>query len=227
MRKNVVLSLGGSLIVPNKIDVPYLKRLRKLIVRLSKKKYRFIICCGGGKFARDNMKAAKQVYPKVSNTDLDWVGTMATRLNGEMIRAIFSDIAKSEVLYFPNIHTNPDKSVIVAAGWMPGRSTDFDSVILAETFKSDVIVNLSNIDVVYDKDPKKYKNARPIKSISWAHYRKISGSKWSPGLSLPFDPVASKEAHNKGLEVVVLNGKNLKNFENYLDGKKFRGTVIK
>jgi uridylate kinase len=51
--------------------------------------------------------------------------------------------------------------------------------------------------------------------------------KWDPGLNTPFDPVAAKEAEKIGLEVVVMNGKKLKNFENYLDGKEFIGTKIK
>lgn len=227
MRKTIVLSLGGSIIVSNKINTEFLKAFRNLLVRLAKKQFRFVICCGGGKIARDYQLATKNIYPKAKDVDLDWVGTMASRLNGELVRAVFSDVAKSEVLYFPNIHVREDKNIIIAAGWVPGWSTDFDSVLLAETFNSKLIVNMSNIDVVYDKDPKKYRNAKPIKEMSWSAYRKISGSKWSPGLNLPFDPIASKEAQKKGHKVVVLNGKNLKNFENFLLGKKFKGTVIK
>lgn len=227
MKKNVILSLGGSLIVPDEIDVEYLKSFRKLILKYTKLGYKFIICCGGGKTARKYMNASKEIFPNAKDVDMDWVGISATRLNGELLRTLFSDIAKSEVLYFPNIHINQDKSVMIAAGWYPGRSTDFDAVILAETFESERIINLSNIDVVYDKDPRKYKNAKPIKKMSWNAYRKISGSKWSPGLNLPFDPIAAKEAQKHGLEVVVLNGKNLKNFEDCLTGKEFKGTTIR
>jgi uridylate kinase len=89
------------------------------------------------------------------------------------------------------------------------------------------VVNLSNIDYVYNKDPKKFKNAKKIKEISWADFRKIVGDKWDPGLNVPFDPIASKIAQEAQMEVVIMNGKKLKNLENYLEGKKFTGTVIR
>ena len=53
------------------------------------------------------------------------------------------------------------------------------------------IINMSNIDYVYDKDPKKNKDAKKIKNIFWRRYRKISGNKWEAGLNKPFDPIAA------------------------------------
>ena len=75
--------------------------------------------------------------------------------------------------------------------------------------------------------PKKFKNAVPIKNILWKDFRKIVGNKWEPRMNKPFDPIASREAEKLGLEVVILNGKKLKNFERYLNGEKFIGTVIR
>ena len=85
---------------------------------------------------------------------------------------------------------------------------------------------MSNIDYVYDKDPKKFRDAKKTEKISWNGYRKISGSKWKAGLNLPFDPVAAKEAQKSKIKVIVI-GKNLNNFENLLNNKKFNGTIIK
>jgi uridylate kinase len=51
-------------------------------------------------------------------------------------------------------------------------------------------------------------------------------SEWDPGLSSPFDPVAAREAEKSNLEVAVINGAKLGEFENYLDGKPFVGTTI-
>ena len=88
------------------------------------------------------------------------------------------------------------------------------------------IVNLSNIDFVYTADPKKDPSAKPIEKISWAEFRKMIPAEWDPGLSSPFDPIAAREAEALGLEVVVMNGKKLGEFSNYLAGKPFKGTVI-
>jgi uridylate kinase len=116
---------------------------------------------------------------------------------------------------------------LVAAGWRPGFSTDYDAVLLAKYFKIKKVINLSNIDFVYDKDPKKFPGAKKITGISWADFRKMVGNKWDPGMNVPFDPVASQTAQEIGLEVAIMNGRSLKNLENYIEGKKFKGTVIK
>ncbi len=118
------------------------------------------------------------------------------------------------------------KKIILASGWKPGFSTDFGVVILAKRFKAEKIINLTNINCVYNKDPKKFKDAKPVKKISWADFRKLLPEKWKPGLNSPFDPIASKEAQKLGIEVIILNGKNIKNLEKYLEGKQFIGTII-
>ena len=97
---------------------------------------------------------------------------------------------------------------------------------MAENFKVKKLVNLTNVDYVYNKDPK-FKDAKPIKEISWKEFRKLLPDKWDPGLNAPFDPVAAKEAEQHGMEVIIMNGKKLKNFENYLNGKEYIGTKIK
>jgi len=84
--------------------------------------------------------------------------------------------------------------VLIAGGWKPGWSTDFDAVLLAKQLNVSTIINISNIDHVHDKDPKKFSDAKKIKSISWQDFRKITGNEWKAGLSLPFDPIAAKEA---------------------------------
>jgi uridylate kinase len=114
----------------------------------------------------------------------------------------------------------------VAAGYRPGNSTDYISVLLAKEFGAKKIANLSNIDFVCDKDPRKFSDAKKIKEIRWEDFQKIVGDKWDPGANVPFDPVASKHAAKAELEVAIMNGKKLNNFKKYLSGEKFIGTVI-
>jgi uridylate kinase len=97
----------------------------------------------------------------------------------------------------------------------------------ARNFKARTILNLSNIDYVFNKDPKYHKDAKRFERISWKEFRRIVGSEWDPGLNAPFDPIASKEAQRLGLEVVIINGRNLENLESFLNGKKYKGTVIR
>jgi len=59
-KKVIVLSLGGSLIIPDKINISYLKQLKKIIMQ-NTKKYKFIIVCGGGGIARKYISALKKI----------------------------------------------------------------------------------------------------------------------------------------------------------------------
>jgi uridylate kinase len=219
------MSLGGSVIVPDKIDVKFLKSFKKTIEGFIKKGYRFVIICGGGKTARDYQKAASGIT-KQSNEYLDWLGIHATKINAWFMKSIFGGNAERLIIDDPTKKVKFTRKILIGSGWKPGWSTDYDAVLLAKNLKIKTIINMSNIDYVYDKDPKKNKNAKKIKDICWEHYRKISGNKWKAGLNKPFDPIAAKEAEKLKLKVVII-GKNLKNFENLLSNKKFEGTIIK
>jgi len=138
------------------------------------------------------------------------------KINRAGERAIFID---------PTKLPKEGKSIYFGGGWKPGWSTDYVSVMVAKQLGLKTVVNLSNIDYVYDKDPKKFPDVQIIKKISWQDFRKIIGDEWSPGMNLPFDPVASKEAENLGLNVVIMDGTIL-NIKDYIYGKEFTGTII-
>ncbi|MDD3006279.1 MAG: UMP kinase [Candidatus Pacebacteria bacterium] len=221
-----ILSLGGSLIVPDEVDYKFLKGFVELITKRTEQGDKFVIVCGGGGVNRKYNQAAQKVRP-MSNTELDWLGIHATRYNAQLVRLLFGKIAYEEVVVNPYEKAVTRKPVIIGAGYEPGWSSDYDAVYLADTYKIKNIANLSNIDYAYDKDPRKFKDAQKIKDISWKDFRKIVGDKWEPRMSKPFDPIASREAEKLGLQVVIMNGKKLKNLEKYLNGEKFQGTVIK
>ena len=85
---------------------------------------------------------------------------------------------------------------------------------------------MSNIDYVFDKDPAKFSDAKPLKKITWKAMKELVGDKWTPGHNSPFDPIASKMAEEERMEVAILNGKPIDNFAKCLNGEKFKGTVI-
>jgi uridylate kinase len=229
MSKNetIVISVGGSLIVPDQIDVTFLKRFKKFILEQTNQGKRFAIITGGGKTARRYQDAASTVST-LTPDDLDWLGLHATRLNGHLLRTIFRDIA------YPVIITNPDEvldvpkraKLIVAAGYRPGASTDLRAVQIAHHLGAKRLINLSNIDYAYDKDPSTHKDAKPIKTSDWATFRALLPDHWDPGLSSPFDPIAAREAQKVGMEVAIINGSQLAQVTRYLDNKSFAGTRI-
>lgn len=224
-RERVVVSVGGSLIVPDQIDVEFLKAFKNLILAKVQKGLTFSIITGGGKTARRYQDAANAVTP-LTPQDTDWLGIHSTRLNGQLLRNIFVGYAHPQVMKNPTIDIESEEPIIIAAGWQPGFSTDYDAVLIAKNLGATRLVNLSNIDYVYTADPKKNPDAKPIENIHWPEFRKLLPDRWDPGLSSPFDPVAAKEAEALGLEVAIINGAKLDEFSKYLDGHKFIGTVI-
>lgn len=226
-RETIIISVGGSLIVPSDIDIKFLKGLKEIIEEQTEKKKKIIIVCGGGKIARKYQNAAKNVSKNVSEIDADWLGINATRINACLVKSIFGKNAYINVIKNPTKKISARENIIVAAGWKPGFSSDYDAVLLAKNLGAKKIINLSNIDYVYDKDPNKFKNAKKIEKMTWEEFRNLIPDEWEPGLNSPFDPIASKEAHKSKMEVVIMNGKNLKEFEKCLNGEKFKGTIIK
>lgn len=224
------MSIGGSLIVPNGgIDVKFLKELNQFVRKeLAENKNRqFFLIIGGGKIARTYRDAGRDVIGhELNRDDLDWLGIHATKLNAHLVRTIFRDLAHPYIVKHYEIIRKAIEPVVVAAGWKPGWSTDYDAVLLCEDYNVKEMVNLSNIAQVYDKDPNKNKDAKPIRKISWKKFRKLVGDEWIPGMNAPFDPVASQKAEEEGIRVAVLSGHDFKNLENYLKGKKFTGTII-
>lgn len=223
--ETIVMSVGGSLIVPDQIDTDFLAALKTFLETETDK--RFVIIAGGGRTARRYQDAADSLH-LLNKEDLDWLGIHATRLNGHLLRTILKDIAH------PVIITNPDEvldvpesaRVIIAAGYRPGASTDLRAVQIAERVGASKVVNLSNINYVYTADPKKDPEAQPIKEISWSEFRKLIPSEWDPGLSSPFDPIAARAAEEKGIEVACINGDKLDELKNYLNHQSFIGTRI-
>ncbi len=227
MKKTYIISLGGSLVVPDcGINWKFLKKFRQLIMDRIRKGDSFFLIVGGGMTCRNYISAADRIL-EVSDEDKDWLGIHATRLNAHLLRTIFRDVAHPEIIKNPTFRMATDRKMILAGGWKPGWSTDYIATLLAQEYEVKTVINLSNIDYAYDKDPKKNKDARPIKEIGWQDFRKIVGNRWNPGLNAPFDPIASKKAQELSLEVLIMNGSKLDNLKKYFETGKFRGTLIK
>jgi uridylate kinase len=223
-----VISLGGSIVAPDGVDEGFLKDFTSLIGEFLSRdeKQRFIIVVGGGGPARAWQKAYRNLCPSAQNDQADWIGIMATRLNAQLVKAVMGEWCSQDVVTNPTQVEPLMGRVLVASGWKPGFSSDYDAVILAERFQAKAVINLSNIEKVYTDDPKKNPDAKAIDSISWEDFCNMVGDEWVPGKNVPFDPIASKHAARIGLKVICAAGKDLPNLKNILSGGEFTGTTI-
>jgi len=225
MPKIYVLSLGGSLIVPDEPDRAFLKNFRKFIIAHAKRGNRFIIVTGGGHICR-SYQGALRFAGQPQSSDMDWMGIETTWVNAKLVQLLLGKLAHSAIIKDPNKKVPFREKVLVAGGWKPGRSSDDDAVRLAKVYDASTIINLSNIDYVYDKDPRKFKSARKIENISWQEFSRMFSPRWNPGAHVPFDPVAARFAKKHNQTVVIASGKDLKNLGKILARQKFKGTVI-
>ncbi len=222
-----IMSVGGSLIIPKTgFNVPFLKKFRQLLLSQIAEGEKYIIVIGGGATARSYQDAAKSVT-KLSNDDLDWIGIYSTVYNAQFVRMLFQDVAYKEVITNPRKKIKTNKPLIIAAGEKPGSSTDYRAVLLAKTYGAASLINVSNIEYVYTKDPAIYPDAEKIERIGWKAFREhIAGDEWIAGKNVPFDPVASKEAERSHIQVKIVHGHQIAEVKKAMKGKPFKGTII-
>ncbi len=221
-----ILSVGGSVIIPpTGFNSEFLKKFRDLILREVSQGKKFILVIGGGATCRkyqNGLRAAEITEA----TQLDWMGIETTVLNAHFVRHLFGELAYEKVVVKPTRPVKTDKSIIIVAGYKPGWSTDTDAVFLAKAYNAAEIFNLSNVDYIYDSDPRVNPEAQKFETISWKRFRRIVGDKWVPGANVPFDPVAAKKASRLKLKVGFVKGTDLGEVEKAITGAKFTGTVI-
>lgn len=229
MAKNVyrIISLGGSIIIPPEgFNIDFLKKFRELILKRVALGEKFILVIGGGSTCRKYQQAAKD-SADVSSDDLDWLGIYATHFNARFVGLLFNGWAEPELIINPTKKVKSKKSILVAGGWKPGCSTDYDAVLLAKTYGAKELINASNINYVYTADPKKDSNAKQLPLLTWKEMQTIVGDNWTPGANLPFDPKAVKESAKLKLKVSFVKGTDLVEFEKVLNGDEFQGSLIK
>ena len=224
-KDTIVIAMGGSLLVPENIDIQFLKQLKEMMRALIEQDYQIALVVGGGKTCRIYQNVARE-FENVQNVDLDWIGIKTIRLNAELLLRAFSDLdIYEDVIEKWEDAEGIQNHLIIVGAWEPGCSSDTYAIELAHVLGSKKVVNFSNISHVYSEDPRKNPEAEKFEKLSWEEYKNLIPKDWVPGLSAPFDPVASTKAQEYGISVAIL-GASLENLENYLNGKTFEGTTI-
>lgn len=226
MKKVMILSLGGSLIVPDQIDIKFLKKFKEVIKKNSKH-YKFVVVCGGGSVARTYIHGLDDLGESIYAQGL--MGIATTRLNAKFMTHLFGKEANEEIPQdMKHVETMLRKNEIVFCGalrYAPDETSDGTSAKLANYFGGEFI-NLTNVQGLYNKNPKKYKDAKFISKISWKDFFKLANKeKFKPGQHFVLDQSAAKIILEKRIKTYIL-GQDMKQLDNLLNGKKFVGTEI-
>ncbi len=224
----IVLSIGGSSINPDgKPDIDFLKGISKI---LRESRNEFGIVTGGGSIARVYASAAKQLG--AGEYDADAVAIIATKQNAHLLVAALGDIAHPNIpMTFERARMDLGKKhkAVVMGGTIPGITTDSDSALLAEAIGAERLVNISNVDAIYDSDPRKNPKAKKFEKLTYDQLIELAvkSDKRTPGTHFVFDILACKLVSRSKIETHFVSCKNLKDVANAIEGKKHGGTVVK
>ncbi len=218
-----VISLGGSVIAPDDLDIKFLEDFKRLLLLFRQR--RFIIVVGGGSTARRYIKglAGKDLRTRCM------AGIIVTRLNAWFLSRFFGDMAAQvvprsmkEVKHLARRHR------VVFVGAMrfgKNRTSDGTAAALAHLFKTSFI-NITNVDGLYTGDPRVFKDAKLIPKTSFDDmHRLATRMKYEPGQHFVIDQHAATLIRQYRIPTYIV-GHDISNLERLLKGNNFIGTTI-
>lgn len=217
--KRVVISLGGSLLFKDngEIDIDYIKDFSEKISELIKE-YSFFIVCGGGKIARKYIEAGRKL--KASESECDELGIKVTRINAEILKLAFG---KHAIGIIPESIEEVDRDesrIIIMGGTTPGHTTDAVGAMLAKHVDAELFINVTNVSGVYERDPRKDRNARRFARISAEKLLEIvSLPEYKAGYSSVIDMKAAEIIKENGIKTIIINGKKVENILKAIKGE--------
>jgi uridylate kinase len=225
-KRIVVISLGGSLIIPDEVDAVFLSRFKKIITKNSER-YKFIIVCGGGSIARKYINALKK--EGIGNDFQSFAGIAATRTNARFMSYFFRCNQHMGIPHqIETVRKDIQNRDIVFCGaleYKPNQTSDSTSAEIAKKFNS-IFINLTDVAGLYNKNPKEHKDARFIRAVSWKDFDMLANKmKFKPGQHFVLDQAAAQIIKKNRITTYIL-GKDMAQLDNLLNNRKFKGTII-
>ena len=221
---SVVVSIGGSILVPGSNDAEYIARLAEMLKGICKD-MRIAVVCGGGKTARYYAETGRELGG--DTYQLDILGIGATRLNAQLLALALgnmpdkvpespAEIAKSAA----------PGSVAVMGGTEPGHTTDAVAMMVAREMGAIRVVNATSVDAVYTDDPRKNPDAVKIPEMTIGRLGEIVYKEHGASRSSVFDPLGVKIASEEHIDIMIVDGRNLDELRKAILGERFEGTFV-
>ncbi len=210
----IVISLGGSVFMPDvKVEriLEYANYLKTL-----KEEHKIYVVVGSGKLAKKYIEAYRELG--ATEEQCDHMGIDFTHLNAQLLAACLNTRVAKKI----------DEITIggVMGGTVPGQTTDAVGAMLSERVNADLYIIATNVNGVYDKDPKYFKSAKRFEEMKGKELVKLIGSDYMAGAKKIVDPVAAKVIARMNIPTVVLDGTKTSNIQKAIDSKKV-GTLIR
>jgi len=233
MKRNYVIKIGGSLIFTDdkKINSKKITDFTNIIKNRSDYEI-LVIVCGGGIIAREFINAVRLFNGSEALCDI--FGIEISRVNSKLLIASLQDIA------YPLVPKSIEelsiallsKKIIVMGGLQPGQSTTSVALEVAEFIRADELVILTDVNGIYDKDPKKFRDATLFKQLNYEELQDIllkssEVNQAAAGEYRIFDAVSLQILKRSKIRALITSGKELSEFKKFWQGKEdIIGTVI-
>ncbi len=224
--ERVVISLGGSILVPGEGDAEYLQTLASLLTRLAEERKLFLVT-GGGRPARSYIEVGRALG--LDERALDEMGIVITRLNARLLLQALGPMASPSV---PESYEEAEEAgtrhpLVVMGGVRVSLTTDGVAAELAERVQASHIVNATSVDGVYTADPHRDSRATRIDRMSYEELAVLAGEPTGlAGPSMVFDPYATRVVKRAAIPLIVVHGRDLASLEGAIVGGDFVGTSI-
>lgn len=211
------------------VNAKYVTDFCKIVTDLKADGMKIAVVVGGGYTAKQYATAARELCHNEFYADR--LAIDATRLNAKLILASLGNHAFPKVIkdIDDSFHAFREGLVPVGAGLLEGMTTDTISVLFAERLGAGRVVNVSNIDYVYDSDPKTHPDAKKFTEMTHAELLALAEKSDSrkARTNFVFDVIATKLAARSGIPVAFVDGKNLMEVKKAISGQAFKGTLVK
>jgi uridylate kinase len=223
----VVVSIGGSVLLTGDGDREYLGRLADLLRRVGRGRP-LVVTTGGGRTAREYIRLGRSLG--LTEVELDELGIEVTRIHAHLLAARIGPPAPPHI---PDsiraaVGALRASSPVVLGGTEPGHTTDGVAALLAVRLRAGRLVNATDVDGVYDQDPRTYANARRHDRMRWSEFRELvhRGSTGAAGQNFLFDRLGADLLFRAQIPLAVVAGRDLGNLESALLGRRFSGTLV-
>jgi len=226
MKQCIVMSLGGSIIVPTDGKLELIKRIARLLETYCED-YRFFLVVGGGRTAREYIGYARKLGGDESY--LDEIGISVTRLNAMLMITAIGDKAAPVVAenYDQALQLGRNYNIVIMGGTHPGHTTDAVGAMLCDRCRGKIFINATTVDGIYDKDPAKFPDAKRFLEIDTGKLLNlIMGTSAKAGPNVVMDPISVRILERSRIEGVVVDGRNTLELEKVILGENFVGTRI-
>ncbi len=223
--KPIVISLGGSIISKETLQLEFIERFSRMISDVTEYD-RFGIVVGGGMLARTYISSLRKYG--INDNVLDEIGINATRMNALTVSTFFRDVNQK----IPTTVNDASEIIsmyrhVVMGGTEPGHTTDTVATLFAERIGADTLINATSVDGVYTDDPRNNPKARKLPHLSYDEAIRLAVDKSiGAGPNVFMDITALNTAKRSSLKVCVIDGTNLDEYMKIMRGEKISGTII-